>query len=230
VSAGAGARLIATSHGTLALVDLPAEGDAAAVAALAAGLSAEERALADGLAPPRRLTFVGGRVALRAALETLGHAGASLEPILPTPRGAPALPVGVIGSIAHKRTIAVALAARAPAGAPAVVTLGVDIEIDRAPRFDIAPRVLTDRERRRVDALAPGARARAVVAHFTAKEAVYKALDPWLGRYIAFGEVELEGGAAILAPRAGEPAFTIEHAEIPLAGHVLVTARVQRAG
>ena len=65
---------------------------------------------------------------------------------------------------------------------------------------------------------------------FATKEAIYKALDPWLGRYIAFGEVEIEGRGATLAPRAGEPAFTIELDEVPLAGHILVTARVQRRG
>jgi 4'-phosphopantetheinyl transferase EntD len=230
VSAGAVARLVATPFGTLALVELPREDDAPAAAALAARLPPEERALADAFAPARRLTFAGGRVALRAALAALGLPGASAAPILATPRGGPALPAGVLGSIAHKPTIAVALAALVPAGAPRDVTLGVDVEIDRPSRFDIAPRVLTDGERARLAALPPAASARAVLAAFSAKEAVYKALDPWLGRYVSFDEVELEDGTARLAPRAGEPSFRIEHAETPLDGHILVTARVQRSG
>ena len=171
------------------------------------------------------MTWVGGRVALRAALAELGLSWGATSPILATPRGAPALPAGVLGSIAHKRTIAVALAAFAPSGD---VTLGVDVEVDRAPRFDIAARVLTPAERLRVDALAAPARARAVLAAFAAKEAVYKALDPWLGRAIAFQEVELDGRTARLAPRVGEPSFEIELHEEPLAGHLLVTARVHR--
>lgn len=222
MSSGAPARFVAASFGTLAVVDLPAADDAAACAVLAAGLLPEERAHADGLPEARRLTFAGGRLALRAALAL----GAAAEPILSTPRGGPMLPAGFAGSIAHKPTLAVALAARAPAD----VTLGVDVEIDRASRFDLSTRVLTPAELRRHDALPSEDRARAVLVAFATKEAIYKALDPWLGRHVAFGEVEIEGRAAKLAPRAGEPAFTIELDEVPLAGHILVTARVQRRG
>lgn len=226
----AGARVRETPFGTLAVVELPAEDDAARVAALVAALAPEERAHCDALAPPRQVTFAGGRIALRAALAELdlppapGVPRVPILPILPTPRGGPALPPGLIGSIAHKPTLAVALAALAPTG----VAIGVDVEVDRASRFDISARVLTPAERRRLDGLAPASRARAVLAAFAAKEAVYKALDPWLGRHIAFQEVEVEGTVATLAPRAGEPAFTIEIREEPLPGHLLVTARVHR--
>ncbi|HSZ82217.1 MAG TPA: 4'-phosphopantetheinyl transferase superfamily protein [Polyangia bacterium] len=200
------------------------------VEALAAELPPEERAHARTLLPARRVTWVGGRVALRAALADLGVVAPA---ILSTPRGAPLLPAGIAGSIAHKRTLAVALAARTSGD----VTLGVDVEIERAPRVDISPRVLTADERRRVDALAAPARVREVLALFAAKEAVYKGLDPWLGRYVAFQEVELARGAdgaldAGFTPRAGEPAFVLEvHEETPFEGHVLMTARVhQRSG
>jgi 4'-phosphopantetheinyl transferase EntD len=231
MTATAGARVIATPFGRLCAVEMPAEDDAAAVERLAESLPPEERAHARALVPARRLTWVGGRVALRAALAELGLASGATgpnAPILATPRGAPALPAGVIGSIAHKRTVAVALAALAHPDAAGDVTLGVDVELDRAPRFDISARVLTPAERRRVDVLAAPARARAVLAAFAAKEAVYKALDPWLGRTVAFQEVELDGRIARLAPRQGEPSFDIELHEEPLAGHVLLTARVQR--
>jgi 4'-phosphopantetheinyl transferase EntD len=224
----AGARLLATPFGRLAVLELPAEDDAAALERLAAALAPEELAHARGLAPARRHTWVGGRAALRAALADLGFAAGA---ILATPRGAPALPPGVLGSIAHKRTIAVALVALAtPAapGGPEGVTLGVDVELDRPPRFDIAARVLTEGERRRVDDLAPDARPRAVLRAFAAKEAVYKALDPWLGRSVAFTEVEVDEQSARLAARAGEPSFDIELHEEPLSGHLLVTARVHR--
>jgi enterobactin synthetase component D len=208
-------------HGRLVGVALPAEDDVAGTEALAATLLPEERAHARGLAPSRRLTWVGGRVALRRAL---GDLGLSAGPILATPRGAPALPPGLAGSIAHKRTIAVALAAPTPAE----VTLGVDVELERPPRFDISSRVLTSAERRRVDALAAPSRARAVLAAFAAKEAVYKGLDPWLRRHVSFEEVELDERLARFTPRPGEPSFEIEVLEEPLPGHVLVTARVQR--
>jgi 4'-phosphopantetheinyl transferase EntD len=222
-----GARLSATPFGRLAVLDLPAEDDAAGLEELAAALSPEEQAHARGLPDPRRHTWVGGRVALRAALADIGVAAG---PVLATERGAPVLPAGVLGSIAHKRSIAVALASLAPSGAPEALTIGVDVEIDLPPRFDISSRVLTPGELGRLAALPAAARPRAVVRAFAAKEAVYKALDPWLRRFVGFGEVEVDGadGRARFAPRAGEPAFEIDLHEVPLAGHLLVTARVQR--
>ncbi|HEY2730615.1 MAG TPA: 4'-phosphopantetheinyl transferase superfamily protein [Polyangia bacterium] len=208
-------------------VALPAATDAAGLEALAARLLPEEQAHARALAPARRATWMGGRAALRAALADLGlDAG----PILATPRGAPALPAGVLGSIAHKPTLAVALAARGPAGPSAGVALGIDVELARAPRVDISARVLTPAERRRVDALDDDARARAVLVAFAAKEAIYKALDPWLRRAASFQEVELDGLNATFSPRAGEPSFDIEVRDEPLVGHVLMTARVLRRG
>jgi phosphopantetheine--protein transferase-like protein len=206
-------------------VALPAEDDVAGLEALAARLLPEEQAHARALAPARRPTWMGGRAALRAALADLSL---DVGPILATPRGAPALPPGVLGSIAHKHTFAVALAARASAGPSADVALGIDVELARASRVDISARVLTPAERRRVDALAAAPRARAVLAAFAAKEAVYKALDLWLRRAVSFQEVELDGLVATFSPRAGEPSFDIEVHEEPLAGHVLVTARVRR--
>jgi 4'-phosphopantetheinyl transferase EntD len=189
-----------------------------------ASLVDEERAFARDLAEARRATWVGGRVALRAAI---AHLGVSAGSVLATPRGAPALPAGVVGSIAHKDTLAVALAAR-DEGA----TLGVDVELDRAPRVDVSGRVLGDAERARLDALAPDARPRELLTVFAAKEAIYKALDPWLGRFIAFKEVETSRAdgelAAVFAPREGEPAFSLELVEVPLEGLVLVAARARR--
>ncbi|HEX4404217.1 MAG TPA: 4'-phosphopantetheinyl transferase superfamily protein [Polyangia bacterium] len=216
------------SFGRLVGVALPGEDDDAGVATLAAALPSAERAHALTLPPARRVTWAGGRVAMRAALAELG--AVAPEMISSTPRGAPALPAELLGSIAHKRTVAVALAARAAGD----VTLGVDVEIERAPRVDISERVLTDDERRRVDALTPRERAREVLALFAAKEALYKGLDPWLGRYVSFQEVELardDDGArvATFASRAGEPSFVLEvHEEEAPAGHILMTARVHR--
>jgi phosphopantetheine--protein transferase-like protein len=193
-----------------------------------APLRPEERAHADGLPAARRATWVGGRVALRAALDALGVAAG---PLLATPRGAPALRAGVAGSISHKEALAVALAARAPGGE----TLGVDVELDptvRAPRADIAPRVLTPAERARVDALAPAERTREVLVSFAAKEAIYKALDPWVRRSVSWQEVELSRGArgalaAVFHARPGEPDLSLEvHEEAAVdPSLILVTAR-----
>ena len=67
-------------------------------------LLGEEQGLALGMAPARRRELVAGRTALRTAL------GMSV-PILPDDRGAPQLPAGWVGSISHKRAIAVAFRA-----------------------------------------------------------------------------------------------------------------------
>jgi enterobactin synthetase component D len=217
------------AFGRLAGVALPDEADDAAVAALVAALPAEERAHALGLLPARRVTWTGGRLALRAALDGLGVAAGPLGPILATPRGAPALPDGVVGSISHKRALAIALAARAEPRARA--TLGVDLELEGGLRVDISRRVLAAAEQARLDALAsPEARGRELMIAFAAKEAIYKALDPWLGRHIPFREVEIERAddatlRGAFSPRAGEPSFTIELAEERVEGFLVVAAR-----
>lgn len=215
------------AHGRLVGVALPADDDAAGLDALAAALRPEERAHAAALAGPRRATWLGGRVALRAALEGLGVDAA---PLLATERGAPLLPAGIAGSISHKATLAVALAARAGAGE----TLGVDVELDprqRPPRVDIAPRVLTPTERTRLDALAPTSRARELLVAFAAKEAIYKALDPWVQRFVSFQEVEIArtpDGALSATLHLPEPPFTVDLREEPTDDLILITARLDR--
>src|SRR5215468_6037405 len=96
--------------GTCVAVSLP-EGDDYA---LPPALHPDEAAFVHASPAARRVSFIGGRVALRAALGALGaDAGARSAPILSTPRGAPVLPPGFVGSISHKRELAVAIAARA---------------------------------------------------------------------------------------------------------------------
>jgi enterobactin synthetase component D len=96
-------------------------------------------------------------------------------------RGAPVLPAGWVGSIAHKRDRAAALAARDDAA-----RIGVDLEHARAPRGPIEARVLGERE------LAAVKEPREVTLYFAIKEAIYKAVDPFVRRYVGFHEVELD--------------------------------------
>lgn len=213
----------ATPFGHLVGVALPHGDDAAALTALVAELPPQDGAHALSLAPARRATWAGGRVALHAAL---AEVGASASSIGATARGAPTLPAGFAGSISHKTTVAVALAARAAGG----TTLGVDVELDRPRRIDLSDRVLTDEERRALGALPPEARPREILFSFAAKEAIYKALDPWVGRYVSFQEVELArvGDACIARLRltAGEGPFAVEVHEEPQAGLILTMARL----
>jgi len=150
----------------------------------------DERQMALAMAPTRRAGFIAGRVALRAALGAL-DAGRPTDPILHTPRGAPALPAGVIGSISHKATRAVAVVVASERG-----FVGVDLEtranVADIRRPSIASRILTAREQDAIRLLDPVAHRDATLLRFSLKEAVYKAIDPIVARYVRFSEVELD--------------------------------------
>lgn len=187
-------------------VDDALRGDTGIQALVEAGrLHADEAALARTLPEGRRGTFVAGRIALREALrEVLGEGESSLPrntadiSILRNDRGAPHLPHTVSGSVTHKASLALAVVAPRPSGSDdRLQFVGVDLEHRPTPadlgRPNIARRILTARELqslqdRREDALAER---EAVLVHFAIKEAVYKAIDPFVHRYVRFTEVEL---------------------------------------
>ncbi|GAB1341854.1 4'-phosphopantetheinyl transferase [Gemmatimonas sp.] len=181
--------------------------------AVAAGtLHPLEASFARSLPVARRATFLAGRQALREALAGLDGYGHRFDaPILRTPRGAPALPSGLTGSITHKRTQAKAAVALRTGS---LQHLGIDLEhrpteADLA-RPSIARKILTAREFAHVaqtghDTLAGR---ELVLVHFALKEAVYKAIDPFVERYVRFTEVELEltQGQAAVSLLLPEPA------------------------
>jgi 4'-phosphopantetheinyl transferase EntD len=206
-------------HGRCVGVAIPADVDEAV-------LRAEERAFAAQLSEARRPTWTAGRVALRTALEDLViDAG----PLLATDRGAPRLPATAAGSISHKEALAVGLAARDSA------RLGIDLELVAPLRVDIARRVLAPEEQTAVAGLGPEARAREVLLRLSCKEAIYKALDPFVRRYVGFHEVTVEpqadGTASTTATLAhGEGPFTIEvrwqPIDVGVTAYFLTTARI----
>jgi 4'-phosphopantetheinyl transferase EntD len=157
-------------HGRVAVVDATGLDDSS--------LDPGERALADAASPHRRRELVAGRAAIRALLPDAGA-------IRRDDRGAPVLPAGWVGSISHKQTHAAAIVAP-DTGA----RIGVDLERAAPPRVDIAYRVLTQRELAGLS-LAGDALGRAVTLRFAIKEAIYKAVDPFVRRYVGFHEVEL---------------------------------------
>jgi 4'-phosphopantetheinyl transferase EntD len=215
-------------HGICVGVRLP--GEPASVDALATrALLEDERAFAATLSSVRRATWIGGRVALRAAL---ARASFAAGPVLPDERGAPRLPPGVAGSISHKERLAVALVA-----AEASARVGVDIEIEGPRVHDIASKVLDDDEMTELVATAAHDRAREVLLRFSLKEAIYKALDPFVKRYVGFKEVSVSprpDGSATVRPRlrAGEERLAIEATwrRVEAEGLVLTTARVEAGG
>jgi 4'-phosphopantetheinyl transferase EntD len=210
------------AHGRCVGVRLPTSEEE--VRELAASLlEPEEQAFAVGLPPARRRTWVGGRAAVRRALEA-----ASLDArgcILPDDRGAPRFPAGVAGSISHKETLAVALVT-AKQG-----TIGVDVELDRVGRQDISRHVLAEDEIGEIAGLEGDVRAREVLLRFSTKEAIYKALDPFVRRYVAFHEVSVtprpDGTADVRARlRPGEGPFAVEVTWRRAEGVILTTSRV----
>ena len=196
------------AHGACIVVELADE------AAALAHLAPAEQHRAHQLAPVRRAEYIAGRTALHRALAAAKAPFAAVDPILANDRGAPMLPPGWVGSVSHKGAFAAALVAPAGAG-----HIGIDLERAIPPRGDIGRRILTAREQ----AALPD-RGRAVTLRFAIKEAIYKALDPHLRRYIGFTEVELDLTADAVVVTTDLP-FAIEATWREHAGHWLVTAR-----
>ncbi|HSS37752.1 MAG TPA: 4'-phosphopantetheinyl transferase superfamily protein [Polyangia bacterium] len=191
------------------------------------GLHAEERTFARGLSDVRRAFWLGGRVALRAALAAAGRPSAA--PILATAQGAPQLPAGSVGSISHKTGLAVAVAA---ADREPPFTVGVDLELVRPLRADLSGRILTEGERAVLPA-SGSARDAHLLRVFSAKEAIFKALSPRVGRFIGFREAEIafqsDGGlTAHLRLSGDEGPFAVELwqlGDLAPAGQIVVVAR-----
>lgn len=182
-----------------------------------------ERAHALTLGGYRQGQFVGGRLALRGACAQL-----QLQPeaILSDDRGAPVLPDGYTGSISHKRNIAVGMVGRLKEG-----RLGVDIEDYGPPRPTIEPAVLCEEELEAISGLQGEARWIAVLQRFSIKEAIYKAIDPYVRRYVGFHEVcvhpDTNGGAQVrLMLKHDEGPFQVSAKYAWLNGRLLCSARI----
>jgi enterobactin synthetase component D len=203
-------------------VSIP-EDSSAITPAVTARLHPDEAGHAATLHPGRQPTWIAGRLALRAAMAGLG---APPDPILPDERGAPRVPRGMVGSISHKRLLAVGLASRECGW-----TVGVDVEQRQMGRLDIARRVLTDAECAGLAGLDAGARAQAVMLRFSLKEAIYKAIDPHVRRYVGFHEVDVvllpDGRAQVNAHLTRAERLEVEGWWSFAQDHVLTAARAR---
>lgn len=133
----------------------------------------------------RREQFARGRGAARAALQQVG---APCLPIRSSPDGVPLFPGGFAGSISHKESWAIAVAA----STSSIRSVGVDLELDDdRDEDDLLDRVCTLHERA---LLAPlqhaGHRSPGTWLH-SAKEAAYKALFVRDGVRFDFEDIEL---------------------------------------
>ncbi len=134
--------------------------------------------------PARQNEFVCGRAAARDAMACIG---AAIGPIPLGPRGAPIWPADLIGSIAHKKGIAVAVVARQSE----IVALGVDIEETGAVTEEIWPEIFVAPERAFLGTLPPPQRTAYATAMFAVKEAFYKFQYPHTAEWLEFKDVEV---------------------------------------
>lgn len=214
------------SHGLCVGVIIPARAEEL-WPPVPAVLDPAEIAWARELPAGRRPAWIAGRVALRRSLEKQGLAAA---PLLAGTRGEPRLPTGVAGSISHKDGLAVALAGPSIAG-----ELGIDLERAEPVDLRIARRVLTAEERLELGDLPPSRAEHELRLRFTVKEAVYKALHPWVRRRVDFHEVRVRpdatGAAEVLLDGAEDlRPLAIEAEWQRRDGWIIATARSRRSG
>jgi enterobactin synthetase component D len=138
----------------------------------------ELAALGAGAAPSRQRAFALGRVAARKALEGLLH---NPPPVLPGDDRAPCWPEGIVGSITHAAEWGLAAADRRSR----TRALGLDLAyLPELHGMEIAPLVADAEELRWIDG-----DPRRLLALFSAKESIYKALYPACRSFFAFHDV-----------------------------------------
>jgi 4'-phosphopantetheinyl transferase EntD len=183
-----------------------------------ASLHPDETAIAAAMPPIRRRDWVAGRLALRRALREQGLI--SSAPLVADDRGAPVLDPTALGSISHKRGLAVALASPA-SGA---FRIGVDVENLASARIDVSVRILPTAELDAIATLTGAARLREVTLRFALKEAIYKAIDPFLRRYVGFREVSVWPARGVAEVETDLP-ISVEAAWLELDDFVICSAR-----
>ena len=141
-----------------------------------ADLHPDELALVEGSVAKRQREFSSARYAAHIAGRELGQ---ELAPVLRDGERRPLWPAGWVGSLSHSHQLAAALVATNAE----LSGVGIDIEAAGRVQPDLHKRLFTPIENARMQ----GDPARV----FSAKEAVYKAVNPIAGRYIEFTDVEV---------------------------------------
>ncbi len=103
---------------------------------------------------------------------------------------APLWPEGVVGTITHSRTLSLALVVHRAR----LAGVGADLEPENRVAERVAERVLNERERARQQAHPDEPDWRTML--FSAKESVYKAVNPITGEFLGFEDVEIDAAAA----------------------------------
>jgi 4'-phosphopantetheinyl transferase EntD len=146
-----------------------------------AEIFAAERAIVRDAAVKRQWQFASGRLAAHRIWQRMGL---TPQAILRDGR-APRWPDPWIGSISHTDTLAVAALARRER----IRGLGVDVERRGRLTTRLLRMILTPRE---IAHCGHGADLESALVIFSAKEAIYKAVQGEVGGYIGFQDVEVE--------------------------------------
>ncbi|HUO54422.1 MAG TPA: 4'-phosphopantetheinyl transferase superfamily protein [Rhodoblastus sp.] len=128
------------------------------------------------------------------ARELLSRLGANCPALIKDIDGVPIWPCGMVGSLAHDATHAMAAVAREED----VLALGADLEPDSPLAPEMLDLIATPAERARYDEdllRSP--------TLFVVKEAVYKAIFPRERRFLDFHEIEVDLGAGRAYTRSG---------------------------
>ena len=158
-----------------------------------------EQALLGGSASEKRVRdFCMGRTCARAALERLekdgGAIGTELEedsnlPPIGRVRGrAPQWPVGIVGAITHTGGFAAAAVARSTQ----YFGIGLDLERLRRGVPRLARRILRPEEQALLGEQPQAAQDGYITTIFSAKESIFKALNPATGIYLGFQDAAVE--------------------------------------
>jgi len=144
----------------------------------------DEEAYAARVRPKRLRDFATGR---RCALAALAGLGVQIAGLGREPDGRPRWPSGTVGSISHCDGLCLAVVARADA----VVALGADVECRKPWPDDVIEEVATPAEAEWLARLGPQQSLTLDTVLFSAKESVFKALYPRVGRFFGFEEVDI---------------------------------------
>ncbi|MBV1862928.1 MAG: 4'-phosphopantetheinyl transferase superfamily protein [Rhodobacteraceae bacterium] len=162
-------------------------------------LPAEAIAMA-AMAPKRRREFTAGRLAARGAMAEVGHFG---HPVPMDADRTPIWPQGLVGSISHTTSSAIALAA----DDRNFSSLAVDLEPDAPLDPTLFEEILTAREIRFLRACPAEKRGRLARLIFSAKECAYKCQYPLTRKLFGFDgfEIRLDQDKEIFDARFTQP-------------------------
>jgi 4'-phosphopantetheinyl transferase EntD len=153
----------------------------------AAPFAEEAACLSPNAVAKRRQEFAAGRDAAHQAMALLG---APVQPIPVAENRAPVWPAGLVGSISHTRSCAMAVVAHSGNTIVGHIRgLGLDVEEDKPLADELWPAICSPREQDWLRKQAkPGQMAKLV---FSAKEAAYKCQFTLSARYYGFDGMEL---------------------------------------